>query len=147
MVKKLPDSGTRVRFGKGMAIREADPNKPAVDGISPYAALRLGMHFTRGGVKYKNFRNWELGQPITRYIGAILRHTFLYLARDEREDHIAAIMWNAQCIAHHEEVGTMSGKTFEQIDDRPRWSLRLKPHFTQWMAGIIEPLKKTRARR
>lgn len=126
-IASLPDSGTRTQFGEGMAHREADPMKPAVEGISPFAIFRLGLLFTKGGIKYKNFRNWELGMPTTRYIAAIIRHTFSYLARDESEDHLAAIMWNAQCLIHHEEAGTTSGKTFEDIDDRPRWVRTKKP--------------------
>ena len=121
----LPDSGVRTSFGDGMAIREADPNKPAIEGMSPFAAIRLGLLFTKGGIKYKDFRNWEKGMPVTRYVGAILRHTFQYLARDTSEDHLAAIMWNAQCLAHHEAVGTTSGKTFADIDDRPKWNRSL----------------------
>lgn len=119
--KPLPDTGKRIQFGEGMAIREADPNKPAVEGISPFALLRLGSLFTKGHQKYGDFRNWEKGMPVTRYIGAIIRHTCLYMMRDDKEDHLAAIMWNAQALIHHEEVGTSSGKTFEDIDDRPKY--------------------------
>lgn len=106
-----------------MAVREADPNKAAVEGISPYAIMRLGMHFTHGGIKYAQhggFRNWEKGMPATRCIGAIVRHAFQYLMRDDSEDHLAAIMWNAQALIHYEEVGG-TGATWEEIDDRPNW--------------------------
>lgn len=119
--QKLPDSGTRTSFGEGMAIREADPNKPSVEGISPFAIFRLGTLFTKGGIKYGEFRNWEKGMPVTRMVGAIIRHTFQYLARDESEDHLAAIMWNAQCLIHYESVGGISGKSFKELDDRPVW--------------------------
>ncbi len=121
----LPDGGTRVSFGEGMAVREGDTEKARVDGISPYAMHRLGMLFTRGGIKYKDFRNWEKGMPTTRYIGAIIRHVYKYLARDTTEDHLAAVMWNAAALMHHEAVGTTSGKTFADIDDRPHWDEKL----------------------
>lgn len=137
----LHDNGTREQFGVGMAFREADPVKPACEGISPFALLRLGMHFTRGGVKYKDapggFRNWEAGMPVTRYVGAILRHTIFYLLRDTREDHAAAIMWNAQALMHHEAVGTNSGRSFAEIDDRPRWDVALGDAEKDWLAGVV----------
>lgn len=113
----LPDSGKRVQFGEGAAMREDDSEKPAIEGLSPYALMRIGMVFTRGGVKYGNFRNWERGMPFSRYIGGILRHTAKYMMRDTTEDHLAAIVWNAQCLMHHEEVGQA-----QQWDDRPRWT-------------------------
>lgn len=117
----LPDTGKRIQYGEDGAIREDDPDKALVEGISPYAIMRLGSLFTKGHKKYGDFRNWEKGMPITRYIGAIMRHTALYMMRDTREDHLAAIMWNAAAIIHHEEVGTSTGKSFEDIDDRPKY--------------------------
>jgi Domain of unknown function (DUF5664) len=119
---RLPDTGARESFGQGMAVREADPNKPAVEGISPFAVVRLGMLMTRAKDKYGDYRNWEKGIPITRYIGAIIRHAFAYLARDTSEDHMAAVMWNAMCIMHHEAVGSTSGAKFSELDNRPTWN-------------------------
>lgn len=116
-MSQLPDSGVRVSFGEGAAVREDDPDKPSVEGISPYAILRLGALFTNGGVKYGDFRNWELGMPYTRMLGGILRHYCLYFMRDDTEDHLAAIMWNAQCLCHYEDTKTGD-------DDRPKWGAR-----------------------
>jgi hypothetical protein len=111
----LPDTGARASFGSGLAVREADPNKPMVECISPWALMRLGLHFTAGAKKYGDARNWERGMPYMRYAAAIMRHLLQFIQRDESEDHIAAIMWNAQCIAHHQEVGP------DGLDDRPRY--------------------------
>lgn len=120
-LKLLPDSGHRHSYGKGLAVREADPNKSSLEGISPFALKRLGMLLTKANAKYGNYRNWEKGMPIMRYVGGILRHTAEYEIGDTSEDHLAAIMWNAMCVMHHEEVGSTSGFTFEELDDRPRW--------------------------
>lgn len=111
----LPDSGQRVSFGEGLAIREAADEKAAMEGISPYALERLGTLLTNGGKKYGDFRNWEKGMPWTRCIGAILRHTAAYMRRDQSEDHLAAIMWNAMALIHYETVGDRA------LDDRPVW--------------------------
>lgn len=119
-VHALPDTGARAEYDTG-AVREADPNKPALEGISPYALIRLGALLTKANAKYGSYRNWEKGIPVTRYIGGILRHTLAYMMRDTSEDHLAAIMWNAMAIIHHEEVGSTSGKSFSELDDRPVW--------------------------
>jgi hypothetical protein len=112
----LPDTGERQTFAVGQAVREADPLKPAVEGISPYAIERIGLLYTLGGEKYGDFRNWERGMPFTRCIGAIIRHVFAYLRRDNTEDHLAAVAWNAIALMHYEAVADPN------LDDRPRWA-------------------------
>jgi hypothetical protein len=46
------------------------------------------------GAKKYNERNWEKGQPLSRYMDSALRHLFKHLEgfRDERHDVAAA--WN-----------------------------------------------------
>lgn len=112
----LPDTGHRVQFGEGRAIREADPWKPAMEGISPFMLERLGVLLAKGAQKYGDFRNWERGMPFTRCIGAILRHTAAYMARRTDEDHLAAVVWNAMVLIHYEDVGLGP-----ELDDRPDW--------------------------
>lgn len=77
--------------------------------------FRLGQLFTAGGIKYGDFRNWEKGMPLTRFYEAILRHSFQWMLGDESEDHMAAVMWNAQAIMHLEQ-------TKPSLDDRPDWT-------------------------
>lgn len=110
----LPDSGQRQQFAGG-AIRETE-GKARVDGISPHALLRLGRLFTQGGLKYGDFRNWEKGLPFSTFIGGIFRHLLAYELGDRSEDHLAAIMWNAQALIHFEEQGRAD------LDDRPDWA-------------------------
>lgn len=113
---RLPDSGERVSFGEDAAIREGVDEKPAMEGISPYALERVGMHFTRGGKKYGDFRNWEKGMPFSRMVGAILRHTAAYMRRDDSEDHLAAIAWNSLALLHYSSL-----TQYDHFDDRPNW--------------------------
>jgi hypothetical protein len=119
----LPDSGERTSYGDGKAVREADPDKPAVEGIPPTALLRLGTLFTNGGIKYRDtpegFRNWENGMPWMRCYGAIVRHAIAWLMRDKGEDHLAAIAWNAAALIHYE-----SYEKYQEDDDRPDWGPR-----------------------
>ena len=110
----LPDSGLRESFGEDGAIREADPTKPSIEGVSPFEMQRLGTLFTAGGEKYGDFRNWEKGMPIMRFYASMLRHLFKWVARDTSEDHMASVMWNAQAIMHFEELRP-------DLDDRPEW--------------------------
>lgn len=76
---------------------------------------------TKANVKYGDFRNWEKGIPVMRYLRAILGHTWQYMMRDNSEDHLASIMWNAMCLIHHEVVGGTGGAKFEDLDNRPKW--------------------------
>lgn len=135
MTMPLPDSGLRVAFSRGGAHREADPSKPLLSAISPYAMDRLGLHLAAADEKYKDVggcRNWEKGMPVTRYIDGIGRHLAAYLKRDASEDHLAAIMWGGMCLAHHEQVGAVVHQpgeasvfyTFDDLDDRPIWTPR-----------------------
>jgi hypothetical protein len=87
-----------------------DDNKVPLDLLSPYAIEGLGKVLLMGKNKY-GARNWELGFPYTRIIGAILRHTFALL-RGERLDpesglfhghHIAA---EAMFLCHFFETKT-----------------------------------------
>lgn len=112
----IPDTKKRVKFGKNASVREDDSHKSRMEGISPYALERIGMRYTDGGIKYGDFRNWERGQPWSRCIGAILRHTTAYMRRDTSEDHLAAIAWNAIALMHFESL-----KEHAQFDDRPMW--------------------------
>lgn len=124
---RLPDSGLRATFdpeGK-LAVREADPGKPALEGISPYLDLALGNLMAKAQVKYAEaggYRNWEKGMPVMRAVAAIKRHLVAFLLRDESEDHLAAMAWNIMVLIHYRDAGTTSGAGFESLDDRPRWS-------------------------
>lgn len=94
----------RMSYGEGAAIREPQTGKPRMDLFPPEAMLRLGMWYGEGGEKYGD-RNWEKGMLFSHYVGAILRHTYKYMANDRTEDHLAAIAWNALAMMHHEERG------------------------------------------
>jgi hypothetical protein len=62
-------------------------------------------------------RNWEKGIPVSRYVSAILRHTFKYIWGANDEDHLAAIAWNAFAIMHHEVE-------HPEMQDLPGWEGR-----------------------
>lgn len=48
----LPDSGERVSYGEGCAVREPDTGKGRYDLISPFALRRMALHYENGSRKY-----------------------------------------------------------------------------------------------
>jgi len=114
----VKDSGKRQEFNTG-SKRDTCDNKPAYVLMSPIALDRLGMHFRNGAVKYGE-RNWELGQPISRYLDSALRHIMNYLEGKRDEDHLAAGMWNLHCAIHTEEM-IDRGNLSKELNDLPNY--------------------------
>lgn len=87
------DSGKREEFSTG-SKRDTRENKGRYDLLPPRAIKRLAQLYERGAVKYGD-RNWEKGQPVTRYIDSMIRHAFQALQGKADEDHLIAVAWNA----------------------------------------------------
>ena len=68
----VKDSGEREDFGTG-SVRDTDSGKPRYDLVSVPALTRLAHHLRKGAEKYSE-RNWELGQPASRFYASALRH-------------------------------------------------------------------------
>lgn len=100
----LKDSGQREQFDTG-SRRDTREGKGRYDLLPPHAIYRLARTFEKGAAKYGD-RNWEKGQPLTRYLDSALRHTFMFLQGHRDEDHLAQAMWNlAACIETEHRVG------------------------------------------
>lgn len=80
------------RIGKA-----CDPDIVPIHGI-----IRLAVHYENGAMKYGD-RNWELGQPFSRYVASAFRHLMKWVGGAREEDHLAAVAWNAAAIIDHEE--------------------------------------------
>ena len=111
----MKDEGTRTNFGENTAQREIPIGKGRPDLISPFALKRLGVWCEQGAVKYGD-RNWEKGMPFSRYVQSLMRHVVKFLCNDKDEDHLAAIMWNAMAIIHHQELKEL------HWDDLPKYN-------------------------
>lgn len=98
----VQDSGERQEFDTG-SVRDSREGKGRFDLLPSYALLRLAQHFENGAVKYGD-RNWEKGQPISRYLDSAIRHLYAYLGGSRNEDHLAAVAWNALAAIQTEEV-------------------------------------------
>ncbi len=90
---EVKDSGVREEFSTG-SQRDTRDGKGRFDLVPAYALTRLARHYEAGARKYQD-RNWEKGQPLSRYLDSMIRHSFKFLGGSRDEDHLAAIAWNA----------------------------------------------------
>lgn len=97
------------------AIRSSSKGRGRPQDISPHALFRFAALLERGAELYGP-RNYQKGMSLCRTCGAILRHTFQYLAGDRSEDHAAAIMFNAMCLIDTEER-IKNGTVPEDLND------------------------------
>ena len=115
---KVKDSGKRENFNTG-SRRDTRKGKGRYDLISPIVMKRDAQHLENGAVKYGD-RNWEKGQPLSRYFDSAIRHMYGYLAGLNDEDHLAAARWNIACIIHTEEM-IERGLLPQELNDLPNY--------------------------
>ena len=112
------DSGKRQDFDTG-SIRDTRDGKGRYDLITPIALKRLAQHYENGANKY-NDRNWELGQPLSRYIDSAIRHLYTHLEGHRDEDHCSAAIWNIAALIHTEEM-VNRGILPKELNDLPNY--------------------------
>lgn len=115
----VKDSGQRQDFTTG-SVRDTRDGKGRYDLLSPLALRRLVTHLENGAKKYGD-RNWEKGQPQSRYLDSALRHLFRYLEGLRDEDHLAAAAWNVQAMIHNEEA-IERGLLPAELNDMPKYT-------------------------
>jgi len=93
---KVSDSGNRRSSNTG-SVRDIQVGKGKPHLVPPEPLRRLAKHFENGAHKYGE-RNWELGQPLSRYYNSAQRHLWAILEKKRDEDHYAAVMWNVACM-------------------------------------------------
>jgi len=64
----VKDSGAREEFDTG-SKRDTRKGRGRYGLITPIALKRLAQHYENGAAKYGD-RNWEKGQPVSRYLGS-----------------------------------------------------------------------------
>jgi hypothetical protein len=112
----VKDSGVREQFDTG-SVRDTRDGKGRYDLISPVFLRRLARHYENGAKKYGD-RNWEKGQPVSRYLDSAIRHLYCYLEGMRDEDHLAAAAWNAAAAIHTEEK-VKAGQLPKELNDMP----------------------------
>lgn len=116
----VKDSGSREEFSTG-SKRDSREGKGRYDLLSPLALARLAKHFENGAKKYGD-RNWERGQPQSRYLDSALRHLFRYLEGLRDEDHLSAAAWNVLAMIHQEEAIARGNLTPELLNGLPDYT-------------------------
>lgn len=116
--KEVKDSGKRQEFATG-SKRDTQEGKGRFDLISPISLKRLAQHFQNGANKYGD-RNWEKGQPLSRYLDSAIRHAYAYMEGNRDEDHAIAIAWNAMALVHTEEM-INRGLLPKELNDLPSY--------------------------
>ena len=95
------DSGKRQEYKSGM-VRDLQDGKPDFSLIftdMPYEDMpitRWAALMTRGAEKYGR-RNWQVAdslEELERFKASALRHMMQWMAGEEDEDHMAAVMFN-----------------------------------------------------
>ena len=125
---EVKDSGARQDFETG-SVRDTNEGKGRFDLLSPVALTRLAQHTQNGADKYGD-RNWEKGQPVTRFYDSALRHLFKYGEGHRDEDHLAAALWNIMGIIHTEEMVRRNRLPATLIDwpnYLPEWDMPADP--------------------
>lgn len=119
MEKKFVTKGNdanRQTFATG-SVRDSREGRGRFDLIPSMPLRRLAGLYERGAARYGD-SNWQLGQPLKRYIDSAMRHINCLVAGEPTEDHAAAIAWNAfgymWTLAEIE-----AGRLPAELDDRP----------------------------
>lgn len=104
------------------AHRDTAEGKGTPSLISPILIHRLGV-LLEEGAKHYGTDNWRKGMPYRRVIDSMIRHTFLELAGDKEEDHLAAIVFGCMCLMTYK-----SDKVLDQkLDDRDEGLKKILP--------------------
>ncbi len=111
---EVKDSGARQEFQTG-SVRETREGKGRFDLIPTDALRRLAVHYENGSKKYGD-RNWEKGQPLSRYLDSAFRHLVGVLEGLTDEDHASAISWNSFAYIHTLNL-IRAGKLPKELDD------------------------------
>jgi len=114
----VKDSGERREFATG-SVRDRGDLKPRPDYISPFALMEVGEHMRKGAVKYGPL-NWQLGQPFSEMTASMFRHLLQWLMGDDSENHLAAIVFNAQALMHYREM-IKRGLLPAELDDMAKY--------------------------
>ncbi len=112
----VKDSGKRQEFSTG-SVRDIREGKGRFDLVPAIPIQRLAILYEKGAKKYGE-RNWEKGQPLSRFMDSALRHLNNYQCGDRVEDHITAACFNLFGFIYTEEM-VKQGKLPKELNDIP----------------------------
>ena len=119
----IKTSGEKNTFSTG-AVRDLSEGKGRMDLLPVRALIAISKHFENGGRVY-DFRNWEKGINLSRYMDSGLRHAMKYLRGDRDEPHLEAACWNFMCLLDTQER-IKEGLLPESLNDLPNNPLEIQ---------------------
>jgi len=117
----IKSSGDKEKFATG-SVRDNPAGKIRPDLIPHFVKAILGRHYADGARHYGD-RNWEKGQPITRYVESFERHWTAWCCGITDENHLSAAIWNLVGIMFTLAM-VKAGLLPAELDDRP---VHMKP--------------------
>jgi len=88
----LKDSGDRQTWDTG-SRRDTRSGKGRYD-LIPWEIVDADARYLELGAKKYGDRNWERGQPLSRYLDSACRHLSKYMMGKRDEPHLLAVRWN-----------------------------------------------------
>jgi hypothetical protein len=88
----LKDSGQRQEFETG-SRRDTRDGKGRFD-LLPWNVVEADAKYIELGAKKYGERNWEKGQPLSRYLDSAIRHLSKHMMGRRDEPHLLACRWN-----------------------------------------------------
>ena len=85
------------------AIRSSDAEDFRYDLVSPIGLAAVARACKEGAEKYGDF-NWEKGMDAQDLLNHALRHIYVWLGGDRREDHLGHAAWGVMAAIHSLEV-------------------------------------------
>ncbi|MCR4375657.1 MAG: DUF5664 domain-containing protein [Acidobacteria bacterium] len=99
-------------------MRDVREGKGRFDLLPTRAIRQVAQHFEGGAKKYGD-RNWEKGQPLSRYLDSAMRHGFAAMEGQADENHAAAAAWNWLCFIET-RARIAAGLLPAELDDLPK---------------------------
>lgn len=103
----LDRDSENVKAYEGGSFRDRPPGRGIFHVIPPILIKRLASRYEYGDVKYGKTDAFKDGLPVSDCIDSIYRHLLDYIDGDNREDHLAAIVWNVAAIMYYETTASV----------------------------------------
>lgn len=113
----VKDSGQRQEFSTGARRDMAEGKLRPSWMLSVYTQIRLAAHMTLGALKYGP-RNYEKGIPDSSFADSLESHWLAWKAGLRDEDHLAAVIFNANGLITNEEA-IKHGQLAVELHDIP----------------------------
>jgi hypothetical protein len=88
----IKDSGSRQTWDTG-SRRDTREGKGRYD-LIPWEIVDADARYLELGAKKYGDRNWEKGQPLSRYLDSACRHLAKFMSGRRDEPHLLACRWN-----------------------------------------------------